>query len=111
MQRLPKNYKKLTAELKQVAAKYKMGIDYAMLSINGQHYGFKPIEEFTPSEPPRPATPKDESDFQDCFYQLADVAEKLGFALDLIFLISNTGSKMLLGLFEAFKGHEMNTFQ
>lgn len=110
MQRLPKNYKKLTAELKQVAAKYKMGIDYAMLSM-GQHYGFKPLEEFTPSEPPRPATPKDEGDFQDCFNKMTDVAEKLGFELDLICLISNTGSKMLLGSFEAFKGHEMNTFQ
>lgn len=80
-----------------------MGIDYAMLSMDGQHYGFKPLEEFTPSEPLRQAAPKDEGDFQDCFYQMTETADKFGFALDLICLISNTGSKMLLGSFEAFQ--------
>lgn len=103
MQKLPKNYKQLTAELKQVASKYKMGIDYAMLSIDEQTYGFKPMEDFTPAEASRPATPKDEGDFQDCFKDMTETAEKFGFSLDLIRLTSNTGAKMIVGSFAGFK--------
>lgn len=103
MQKLPKNYQQLTAELKQVAAKYKFGIDLAMLETEGQVYIFKPLEEFTPSEPPRLTTQKDEGDFQDCFNKMSEEAEKFGFSLDLIRLNSNTGAKMIIGLFEAYK--------
>lgn len=103
MQKLPKNYKQLTAELKQVAAKYKMGIDYAMLSIDEQTYGFKPIEEFMHTEAPRPDTPKDEDEFQDCYNLLTETAEKFGFSLDLIRLTSNSGAKMIVGSFAGFK--------
>src|SRR5574344_1313770 len=103
MQKLPKNYKKLTAELKQVVAEYNMGIDFAMLEMDGHAYGFKQLEEFNPRELSRQTNEKDELDFQNCFNQLTETAEKFGFSLALIRLTSNTGAKMIVGTLESYK--------
>lgn len=103
MKRLPDNYEAMTAELKKVATAYKVGIDFALLSQDGQYYGFKPDEVFTPAEPPRQTNQKDELWFQECFGKMTDIAEKFGLSLDLIQLTSNIGSKMILGTFEAYK--------
>ncbi|MDD3669179.1 MAG: hypothetical protein PHX68_02745 [Alphaproteobacteria bacterium] len=93
----------MVAELKKVAADYKVGIDFALLSQDSKYYGFKPDEIFTPTEPPRQTNQKDELWFQECFGKMTDIAEKFGLSLDLIQLTSNIGSKMILGTFEAYK--------